>query len=563
MIDQVGKYKVIKELSRGGMGVVFLGMHPSLNRKVAIKMLTSELVSNKEFIQRFEREAKIIATLDHPNIVQVYDYEEAVGTFFIIMEFIDGKMLTDVMKKGKPMPQDQVSAIISQIAGALSYAHNKGIIHRDIKPGNAMMRDDGVVKLMDFGIAFSETSDVHLTQEGKVIGTPKYMSPEQLQGKKLDQRSDIYSLGVMCYEMLAGRPPFEGKDFITIASKHLKEEPESIKKLVPDISHELEVFIERSLVKDREKRLSTLSNLSLTGDKDEKTIYHEALQKRGVSKKFFYITLIIFVLIAALIVGGVQIKQRMMAEKGFQEQIESIADKKVKDLVEQAKRYFDKQDYKNALIFLEKAVIIDPDNKVVKKGIEEAQKRLSDATKKKISELEIKAQAYFDSHNYFDAVTLWKEILILDKKREDIQKKIQTAQAILDEENNRIQAREHLKRGDELETSGDFKGAEKEYLEAYRLNQKSEQAPYSLGMMYSVQYETAENKEELGELIKKAIRYLEEALAIAPEHEGILYNLSLMYLTDNKKDKALKMAERLKNIDEETGKNLIETINNF
>ena len=560
MIENVGKYKIINEISRGGMGIVYLGMHPSLNRKVAIKMLPKELVSNKEFIQRFEREAKIVATLDHSNIVQVYDYEEAMGTYFIIMEFIDGKMLSDFMKKDKPMPQQQVTAIMSQMCGALAYAHSKGTIHRDIKPGNAMMRPDGVVKLMDFGIAFSQTSDVNLTQEGKVIGTPKYMSPEQLQGKKLDQRSDIYSLGVMCYEMVVGKPPFDGNDFITIASKHLKEKPAPIRSLVPDVSPELENFIDRSLIKDREKRLSSLSGLSLAGQKDEKTIYMDAVQKKGISRKFFYITLCIIVFLAAGLVIARHIKSRQEAQSGYKEQVEKITNKNVKALVEKAKTFFDKQDFTKSLVSLEKAQNIDPQNDFVKKAIKLTREKLVEVNMKKIRALEEKADAYAADKNHHDSISAWNEILLLDKNREDIHAKISAAESKLDEEQNRIEARKLLESGADMESSGDMEGAEKDYLAAYALDPKNGKAPYYLGLIYTLKFEGSPDKTKERETLKKAIQYFNKALELSPQHKGILKNLTIAYLTANQKEEAAKTAEKLKEIDEEEGKNLLDLI---
>ncbi|MCK5708573.1 MAG: protein kinase [Candidatus Aureabacteria bacterium] len=560
MIEKVGKYNVIKELSRGGMGVVYLGMHPTLDRKVAIKMLPKELVSNKEFIQRFEREAKIIATLDNPNIVYVYDYEEAMETYFIIMEFIDGKMLSEFIKKDKPMPNEQVSAIMTQLVGALSYAHKNGIVHRDIKPGNAMMRDDGVVKLMDFGISFSETSDVHLTQEGKVIGTPKYMSPEQLQGKRLDSRSDIYSLGVMCYEMLAGHPPFDGKDFITIAAKHLREEAVPIRSVVPDITPELENFIERSLIKDREKRLASLAEISFAGEKNEKTIYMEAIQKKGISKKFFYIVLIIMIAMTGLFIVGGHLKNLRKEEDVFKD----VANKKIKGFILEAKKLFKKKDYKECLQYLLKAQLIDPLNTVVNKNIDLTRKKLAEKAKKKILKLEKKAKADYDQERIMDAVAIWKEILFWDDSRKDIQKKVKLAEKRLNKEQNRIEAQKHLSKAAELEeTHGDYEAAEKEYLIACKLDPENSEPLYLLGLLYARMFTEAENREKERPKAKKAIEFLLKAYKISPEDKGILKHLAFAFLDDGKKGKALEFAEKLKIVDEEEGSNTIDVINQY
>jgi serine/threonine protein kinase len=553
VITEVGKYKVLKEIGRGGMGAVFLGLHPSLNRKVAIKMLTKDLVGNKEFIQRFEREAKIIATLDHPNIVQVYDYEEALGTYFIIMEFIEGKMLSEMSEKDKPMPHVQVAAIFTQIANALSFAHNKGIVHRDIKPGNVMIRPDGVVKLMDFGIAFSETTDVHLTQEGKVIGTPKYMSPEQLQGKKIDARSDIYSLGVMCYEMLAGKPPFDGSDFITIATKHLRENPVPIRQIAPEVTQELENFIEKALVKDREQRLPELGNVKLMqGESGDHTIYLAAARKKGISRWFFYLTILLMVIITALVVFNEQQKRKEKIEKDFKARVE----KSVKDVIDQSSRFYAEGKFQKALEYLQKMPVLSAEDEVLKKSMESVRKQI-------VVKLEEQANALYSEGKYADAIVIWKQIFLNDKSRKEIEEKIVQAQAIIDSKDNSLRAEEHYIKGDDLQVSGDLEGAEKEVLAAQQLDPKNVKYLYTLGYLNISQYEAAKDKTKAAEELKKAIGYFEGALKIDPKHEASLKDLSYAYLYDKQKDKAIECARRLIAVNKSVGEMTLGTIESY
>jgi len=273
--DKVGKYKLLDELARGGMGVVFKAFDETLNRYHAAKMLPAEYFTNDAHRNRFELEARIVAKLDHPNIMKVYSIENTKDTVWIIMEYLEGILLIDKIKNEKKIPSKHCEKIIRQLSHALAYAHSKGIIHRDIKPANIMIQNDGTVKLMDFGIARDEEKDLNLTQDGTIIGTPKYMSPEQFSGESIDKRTDIYSLGVVAFEMVSGNIPFEGKTIAQIAYKHMHEKVPSLKKCAPNISNELKQFITSSLEKKKEKRLSSLdlaltNELGLNGNKKTK-----------------------------------------------------------------------------------------------------------------------------------------------------------------------------------------------------------------------------------------------------------------------------------------------------
>ncbi len=267
MIGQIvgGRYRITGVLGEGGMGVVYIGEQQmgSTVRKVAIKTLHPHLSKDPSVLARFHRECGTVAQLEHPNTIKFYDFgSTADGTLYIAMEFVKGEPLMDVIEKGGPMPPDRVLKIMKQICGALDEAHKQGIIHRDLKPENVILTDRAgekdFVKVLDFGIAArSESSDAQkeqkLTQQGMVLGTPPYMSPEQFTGKALDMRSDIYSLGVMTYEMLTARLPFEADTPWQWATQHMTAQPLPFEATAPatNIPEQMRKAILRALSKDK------------------------------------------------------------------------------------------------------------------------------------------------------------------------------------------------------------------------------------------------------------------------------------------------------------------------
>lgn len=258
-IRQVGKYKLLGELGRGGMAIVYEGLHPTLGRTVAVKMLSHELVYDQEFATRFKNEAKIIARLEHKNIVRVYDYEEVYATFFIIMEKIEGTDLALNMESQGILPFDKTRTILCQLAAGLAYAHEHGVIHRDVKPSNVILDADGVVKLMDFGIAKERAEEEEVEED--IIGTAEYMSPEQALGQKMDGRADIYSLGVMAFEMLTGRLPFDSHDPYEILRKHIKEPIVPPKHINPNVPADLNELVLRACAKKPKDRYANAQQI--------------------------------------------------------------------------------------------------------------------------------------------------------------------------------------------------------------------------------------------------------------------------------------------------------------
>lgn len=217
--SELGGFKLEQELGRGGMGVVYKAHELSLNRKVALKVLSQRLSSDAEFIERFKREAQVIAALNHPNIVGIMSYGEAHGRHYFAMEYIPGRDLGQVLKEKGSIPLDEALSIASQVASALAVAGEKGVVHRDLKPSNIMLDEVGRAKVTDFGVAHFQDSGAKLTQTGLFLGTPEYASPEQAAGRSLDVRSDIYALGAVLYRMLSGKPPITGESPLAVVTK--------------------------------------------------------------------------------------------------------------------------------------------------------------------------------------------------------------------------------------------------------------------------------------------------------------------------------------------------------
>src|SRR5512136_608193 len=265
----LGHYQITKQLGKGGMGEVFQAKDSKLGRDVAIKVLTDEFARDTDRVARFQREAKVLASLNHPNIAAIHGLEEFGGTNFLVLELVEGQTLADHIKKG-PIPVEESLKLALQIAEALEAAHEKGVVHRDLKPANIKVTPDGKVKVLDFGLAkvFAGEADLNLsnsptlsnaaTQQGVILGTAAYMSPEQAKGKSVDKRADIWAFGVVLFEMLTGRQVFTGETVSDTLASVLAREP-AWKNLPPNLHPRIRFLLERCLEKEPKNRYGSIS----------------------------------------------------------------------------------------------------------------------------------------------------------------------------------------------------------------------------------------------------------------------------------------------------------------
>ena len=255
------RYALISHLARGGMADVFVGRDQLLDRQVAVKVLHGEYAANEAFVERFRREAQAAANLAHPNVVNIYDWGRDRGVYYMVMELIEGRNLRDILRSEGALLPRRVAEIGIEVAAALSAAHERGLVHRDIKPANVLLTTDGSVKVTDFGIARAWDDSEQLTRTGAVIGTATYFSPEQAQGHTADGRSDLYSLGVVMYELLTGSPPFSGESPVAVAYQHVREAASHPSQLNPNIPDALDAVVMTCLAKDPDQRYQTSEEL--------------------------------------------------------------------------------------------------------------------------------------------------------------------------------------------------------------------------------------------------------------------------------------------------------------
>lgn len=258
---QFGQYRIVAPLGKGGMATVYKAYQPSMERYVALKILPSHYATDPSFLGRFDQEAKVIAALEHPNILPVYDYGQADGYAYLVMRYVEGGTLTAILH-GQPLPLPQICSIITQVAAALDYAHARGVVHRDVKPSNVLMDQQGNCLLSDFGIARMIKTTMRFTATGSFVGTPTYASPEQCLGDELDGRSDIYSLGVMLYEMATGRPPFDAETPMAIMVMHIHDPLPLPRQVNPRLPEGVERVILKALAKKPEDRYQAASEMA-------------------------------------------------------------------------------------------------------------------------------------------------------------------------------------------------------------------------------------------------------------------------------------------------------------
>jgi beta-lactam-binding protein with PASTA domain/predicted Ser/Thr protein kinase len=303
-----GRYRVIRRLGSGGMADVYCVEDQQLGRKVALKLLYRRFAEDLQFVERFRREASSAAGLQHPNIVSIYDRGEWDGTYYIAMEYIEGRTLKEVIREQGPAPSEAAVDIALQILRALRFAHRRGVIHRDIKPHNVLIDHEGRAKVADFGIARAGASD--MTETGSIMGTAQYLSPEQAQGRPVDARSDLYSVGIVLYEMLTGQVPFDAESAVTVALKQVSEQPVPPAQLNPAIPPALEGVVLRAMAKQPEHRFADADEF-ITALEAAQTAPHEVLpppveeviEEKPPWYQRWWVWLLVLLALAAIAVG--------------------------------------------------------------------------------------------------------------------------------------------------------------------------------------------------------------------------------------------------------------------
>jgi len=255
------RYQIEEKVGEGGMAVVYRARDALLNRPVAVKVMRRELVSDANFVERFRREAEAAAALNHPHVATVFDFGEQDGEYFLVMEYLPASNLKRLIEERGPLPPKVALEIAIQVCDALKYAHSNGIIHRDVKPQNVLFTDDGKAKLTDFGIARAITAQTPLTGTGQLVGSVHYMSPEQARGLGASERSDVYALGIMLFEMLSGKVPFDADTPVAVALKHIQEQPPAIREIDPSLSSSIEYVISKALRKETTARYQNAHEL--------------------------------------------------------------------------------------------------------------------------------------------------------------------------------------------------------------------------------------------------------------------------------------------------------------
>ena len=311
-----GRYCLLRLIARGGMAQVWEGRDAILDRPVAIKVLLPHLAQDPAFVERFRREAVAAARLTHPNVVSTYDTRIDGGVAFIVMELVRGRSLADLLASGGALDPGRARNIVLHVADALAYAHAAGVVHRDIKPANILIGDDGRVKVADFGIAKASAAGADLTQPGTMLGTAKYLAPEVIDGQPVDARADIYSLGVVLYEMVCGRAPFTGDTEIATALQHVRAEPLSPRQVRAGIPRSLDLVVMRAMAKSPDRRYASagdlrtaLASIDLADDDGDGLVARDPTPPTGVGSASLsradrsWLVTVVLVVVVAIVLG--------------------------------------------------------------------------------------------------------------------------------------------------------------------------------------------------------------------------------------------------------------------
>jgi serine/threonine protein kinase len=449
MLTKLGRYEIHGELGSGAMGVVYRAEDPRLGRLVALKTTNAEVAGNPSLLKRFYREAQAAAKLTHPNIVTIYEIDEANGVPFIAMEFLEGENLQKIIADHKDIPVLKKVQIIIDTCKGLDYAHQHGIVHRDIKPGNIVVSDSGQVKIVDFGIARVGVSS--MTQTGVVLGTVKYMSPEQVQGQTVDARTDVFSLGIVLYELLTYQTPFPGDDVPSILFKIINEPLEPITKYIPQCPPQLEQVVQRALSKDREQRYQSAQDMAFDLQRIADGLRRETIDIHLQQGQ-----------------GSLQAGDLTIAKESLQKVLE-----------------------------------IDSSHQLAKSLLAEVRDRIQGRQREeKIGSHIRQAKEALETEQYEDAIAALDEVLRLDPHHEEALKHRQLAVQKRDRSEG---IRRHLERAEKLAAEADFQRAKEELEAVLAVDQRNASA---LTMLNWVTKELAEQ-----ERLRQVRQFLEGARA--------------------------------------------------
>jgi len=409
MLNNLGKFKIVSEVGHGAMGVVYRA-EDNLGRSVALKVLPPRLAGDPDLVQRFNREARSAAALKHPNIVVIYESSQIDDTSFIAMEFIEGESLENIISSRKAVPIVKKLDIIIQTCRGLHYAHKKQIVHRDVKPSNIMVENDGTVKVVDFGIAHLGGGTL-LTLGGQILGTPSYMSPEQTQGRTVDARSDIFSIGVMLYELLTYEKPFPGNDIASVWYKIQNEQPPPLRELLPTCPPELQRIITKVLAKNREDRYQTAEDLGFALQQVSDYLKHDMIEV----------------------------------------------------YVQEGRRFLEEGNLTVAKESIQRALEIDSSHDVARSLFDQVQERIEARRRaQRVEQVLREAKEALQASQFDQAVALLDEVLQLDPAREEAR---QYKSLAVERRDRARKISQHIERAEKLAADADLQGA-KEELEA-------------------------------------------------------------------------------------------------
>ncbi len=438
-MEQIGKYKVIGELGKGAMGIVYKARDPDINREVAIKLIRFDMIPDdadkEDTVKRFIREAQSAGNLHHPNIITIYEVGRENDQTFIVMQYVDGYSLKEAISSGKRFSPAEVIDLMTRMCDALDFAHQKKIVHRDIKPGNILLDKQGRPFIVDFGVARVEMST--MTQSGAIVGTPSYMSPEQIMGNTVDARADIFSLGVIIYEMLTGKRPFEGDHITTIVYKIMNEEPQSIREMKRGLPEGFEHIIKKALAKNPQQRYQTcqqlatdLRNAAVGSDRTITSGLERSevlgLQKKGKKRPVLVYVGALVILLLCGAVGAyylvpdlrdnlalfnkskeIEVPETPPPSRDFGDALDVFDENLVR-----LKELVDKEDFRGAISLAEEILVDDANNTKVKSYL--------DSSKAKLSEMSVAAllqtgKNFYSQGNYEMSLQTMREVLNLDR----------------------------------------------------------------------------------------------------------------------------------------------------